>query len=62
MTPAIDAIKAELRKAKTPAEVEAIADRHRDTVRELHRSPASDLRAQAIQIAQLKAYILQGME
>lgn len=58
MTPEIDRIKDRLRKCTTPEQVEEIADQERQAVHAI----AIDHKDQAIQIANLKAYMLAGME
>lgn len=50
-------IKALLRKCKTVDEIEAVADEHRATVKAM----AETDKALAIQIANLKAYMIDGI-
>jgi hypothetical protein len=52
-------IKKALRDAETPAEVQQVADTHRDVVRALHAD--EETRVLAIQLANLKEHRLRHM-
>ncbi len=51
-----DAIKADLRACKTPAEIHEVSDRHRERVRALYADKKT--RVHALHIANLKQYRL----
>lgn len=50
------AIKQKLRECTTVAEIDAVADLHREDVLTMTKSDDRDVRVMAIQIANLKAY------
>ena len=54
-------IKGLMRKCKTEAELEAVADQERANVQAMNRA-GGEAKTLAIQIVNLKAFLLQGIE